>query len=135
MLNLSSNFLLYHTNVRSAVKNLDNYVTYLNNLQHKFSITGLSETWLNDSKADLINVLGYHCIHKYRCDRSGGGVSIFVRDDINYKPRPDLDIFNENMESVFIEIDRNGINVDKNIIVGIIYRPPNTDPNLFTSLP
>ena len=92
---------------------MGNYVTDLNNLNHKFSTIGLSETWLNNSKADLITVFGYHCIHNYRCNRSGGGVSIFVRHDIKYKPRPDLDIFNENMKFLFIEIDRNGINVDK----------------------
>ena len=49
------------------------------------------------------------------------------------KPRPVLDIFYDSMEFGFIEIYRNEINVDENVIVGIIYIPHNTDPNLFTS--
>ena len=134
MLNVSNNFSLFHTDIRSAVKSLDNYATYLSNLNHKFSIIGLSETWPNGSKADMINVVGYHCIHKHSCDRSGGGVSIFVRDCIKCKPTPDLDIFYDNMASVFTEMDRNEIIVAKSEFVFIICRPPNTDPNLLTSL-
>ena len=40
-------------------------------------------------------------------------------------------MFNEHIESVFIEIDRSKLNVEKNVIIGVIYRPPNTDIEIF----
>ena len=32
---------------------------------------------------------------------------------------------------MFIEIDKSKLNVEKNIIIGVIYRPPNTDIEIF----
>ena len=46
-----------------------------------------------------------------------------------------LDIFYDNMEFGFIEICKNETNVDENVIVGIIYRPHNTDPNFCYKFP
>ena len=36
-------------------------------------------------------------------------------------------MFDKYIESTFIELDKSQTGSDKNIIVGIIYRPPNTD--------
>ena len=36
------------------------------------------------------------------------------------------------MESVFIEIEKNQTGHDKDVIIGVVYRPPDTDVNLFT---
>ena len=35
------------------------------------------------------------------------------------------------MECVTIEIEKHNFEVDKNIIVSVIYRPPNTDTDVF----
>ena len=38
---------------------------------------------------------------------------------------------NDNIESLFIEIDKDFIDKPKNAIVGVLYRPPGTDVNVF----
>ena len=47
------NFLsLLHVNARSAPKNLDKNILFLQNINIDFSVVGVSETWLNDSNVD-----------------------------------------------------------------------------------
>ena len=70
----------------------------------------------------------------YRSGRRGGGVSLYVREHIVYTCRTDLDIFDEYIESKFIEIDKKYINKKRNAIIGVIYRPPNGSVEQFTLL-
>ena len=70
---------------------------------------------------------GYNAVHKCRPLRSGGGVSIYIQDFLEYYTRDDLCNQNSTIESVFIEIDKDQIGKDKNLIIGVIYRPPNSD--------
>ena len=58
-----------------------------------------------------------------RSSKIGGGVGIYIANQMNYKIRSDLNLSDENIiESIFIELVTA---VGKNIIVGVIYRPPN----------
>ena len=52
-----------------------------------------------------------------------GGVGLYLADNFDFKCRPDL-VFSctECAESLFVEINRPK---EKNIIVGVVYRPPN----------
>ena len=127
----NKSFSLIHSNIRSIPKNLQNFESYLSNLNHDFSIIALSETWLKDHTVDLYNMKGYSSEHKYRKSRSGGGVSLYIMDSIEYCVREDLSIQNQYIESLFIEIGKDGINKTKNVIVGVIYRPPDTDLRIF----
>ena len=64
-----------------------------------------------------------------RADRShgkGGGVGIYIHNQLKFKLRPDLHI--SGSEDIFIEIINSK---SKNIIVGTIYRPPNNEIDLF----
>ena len=72
----------------------------------------------------------YSCF-EHRNDRPGGGVSIFIRDDIKFKLRSDLSAFNTNFESISIEIESTEASLDKNSIVSLMYRIPNTDISFF----
>ena len=68
---------------------------------------------------------------KCRSNKKGGGVSLYINEKIPFIERHDLNVFNEYIESVFIEIDKPKLNVEKNVIIGVIYRPPNTDIEIF----
>ena len=46
---------------------------------------------------------------------------------MEYTARNDLVTFNEYIESIFIEIDKECMNAKKNIVIGVIYRIPNTN--------
>ena len=120
-----------HFNLRSAPKNLCHVEDYLDCLDFSFPIVAASETWFNDSTVDLYELRGYQQENNYRENRRGGGVSIFIRDGIEYKLRPDLDIYNDAIETIFIEIEGKCVNSSKSQIVGCIYRPPNRDIAVF----
>ena len=94
-----------------------------------------SETWLTQDNIDQCNFKGFHPIHLIRPSNEnigfkskGGGVSIFVRDHLTFRPRNDLSIMQPFMECSFIEIQYNSIKY----LIGGIYRMPDTDINLFT---
>ena len=58
-------------------------------------------------------------------------VSIYVRDHISFIERPDLNQFDNSIESIFIEVNKDQLNTTKNILIGVIYRPPNQDMDIF----
>merc|ERR1711895_125947 len=93
----------------------------------EFSIIGISKTWLTANNESCYNISGYNSEHLYRNSERGGGVSIFIKANIKYKRRTDLDIINNNIEAIFIEIKSEEFNTKKNMVIGVVYRPPNTD--------
>ena len=69
------------------------------------SVIGISETWLrvNNSNDDIFNIPGYKFISNNRRHKHGGGVGLFIKDDLNFKLRSDLQSFDKKLyESIFI---------------------------------
>lgn len=119
---------LLHINIRSLQRNLHGLTNLLENLELKFSFIGITETWLRDSSHHS-DISGYNFIHEHRTDRAGGGVGLYVADNFESKCRSDLVFSNkECAESLFVEIIRPK---EKNLIIGVIYRPPNQCPQDF----
>ena len=96
-------------------------------IDYSFDILAISETKIQKGitpKNDL-TIEGYQQPYSVPTEATKGGVMLYVKDGINYKPRTDLEIYAPKaLESCFIEI----INPDKqaNEIVGEIYRHPST---------
>ena len=67
---------------------------------------GFSETWSTSANCSLYSIDGYNVESAYRSSRRGGGVLFYVREHIVYTCRTDMDIFDEYIESKFIEIDK-----------------------------
>ena len=56
---------------------------------------------------------------------------MYIKEGINYKPRPDLNIYkSKELESYFIEVVNQN---SANNIVGVVYRHPCMDPGTFNS--
>ena len=124
-------FSLLHLNARSINHNLTNLTDCLTTINHTFTIIGITETWLynRDQNSDYINISGYNFFQESRDDRSGGGIGLFIKSNINFKQRKDIAVFDsQSIESLFIEIMRPN---QKNAIIGIIYRPSSADLSLF----
>ena len=120
----TSCFSILHHNIRSINKNLPNLTDFLGTLNLDFDIIGLTETWLKNNQ-NIQPIENYFFIHNPRNDKTGGGVGLL------FKSRLDLDLNNYNvMETLFIELLKPK---EPNIIIGIIYRPPNADIDLFIS--
>ena len=88
---------------------------------------GVTETWLKDDDCDLFAIQICNVVEKHRQNRSGGGVVLFIKDNIEYTIRSELSTFNEKLESVFIEINKDTLTTDINIVIGVIFGIPDTN--------
>ena len=77
-------------NIRSLKANISSFEICLENTGLRFSIIGVSETWLNHVTCNLYNIHGYNLIETHRSGRTGGGVGIYVRHDISFEKGNDL---------------------------------------------
>ena len=84
--------------------------------------------WLNDFSPN-INIPGYHLELENRKGKKGGGLAILIKENLNYKSRPDLKekLKNSQTETCFVELKGS----QGNIILGSLYRPPNTPTKEF----
>ena len=46
---------------------------------------------------------------------------MFVRDSISFLKRLHLEIFNEYIESIFIEIEKTVFGMEMNVVIGVIF--------------
>ena len=126
-LNESTNiFSCIHMNCRSIGKNIDSVTSLLSALNIQFSAIGVSETWLRPGDS-MCNIDSYDFIGNGRERRRGGGVGIFIRKDLDFIHRSELDINTEFIESLFVEIKSS----HKNTIFSAIYRPPGCSVQYF----
>ena len=88
----------------------------------EIDVLAINETRMDDSvPTQSIAIQGYSWISKNR-NRSGGGVGFFIRDSINFRPRPDLNDLE--IEILTIQISKQNV---KPFLITTLYRPPN-DP-------
>ena len=104
---------------------------YLNSLSFKFSFIALSETWLDEYKQDLYELPNYTSINKFRENKKGGGDSLYIADYLPFNCRHDLEYFDSEMESLFIEIEGGMFNLECSLIIGVLYRMPNACVDVF----
>ena len=65
--------------------NLSCFENYLQLLFIEFAVLDITETWLNDSNYDLYHIENYDFVENHRTIQSGGGVGMFIHDQIGYK--------------------------------------------------
>ena len=105
----------------------------MSGLSANFNVICLTETWLTLSNFNLFGIDGYNHVGNCRPDRVGGGTSIFIKEYVPYYQRVDLEVNKECIESTFVEISsEQGVGL-QGVIVGSVYRPPNTNIEVFNS--
>ena len=126
---------IMHHNSRSILSEgrMDEYNILLNAINNPFHVIGFTETWLKKSNIDLVSFNGYSATHSVRNDNEisreiGGGLSLFVKENINFTVRNDLNLMSAYIETLFIEF----FHEEKKYVVGLIYRVPNTSIKDFT---
>ena len=86
----------------------------------KTAVFAASETCLDSSVNDSeIVIPGFSVVRKDR-NRNGGGVALFIRDNIPFNTRPDLNV--DGLEAVWVELL---LPRSKGILVSAMYKPPN----------
>ena len=110
-------------NIRSLKEKLAEIEIILNELKEKPHVIVITETWLKEDEIKFYNLKNYQSIANCRKDSRGGGIIIYIRDDINFNI-----ILNENFDKSHIGI----INLNElDIKICGIYRSPATSPKLF----
>lgn len=116
-----TNFSILHLNIRSILNKHDDLVAYLDSLVYKFSVIGLTETWLKNENIHDFPMSQYNFTGKVRDHKPGGGIGLYIHQSSQFRERNDLSInVDDIIESQFVELTK-----PNNTIVGVIYRPPN----------
>ena len=77
-------FKIAHLNLRSILNKMDDVRSLTHN--KRFDIFTFSEIWLNSSIKDSeLDIPGYTLVRHDRTSKRGGGMAIYVRNNIPYK--------------------------------------------------
>ena len=128
MPNYSNTYNLLHINCRSLSKNFDSLCSTLDCINIPFTAVAVTETWLKQHNDDVFTMPGYVFLSSNRLQKAGGGVGLYVFDELQYRQITDLTFVTDTIECIFVEIL---IESKKNLIIGCVYRPPNSDINIF----
>ena len=112
--NKKSDLALFHMNIKSLQFHSDELETF-------FQMLGITESRIKEANPPTVNIMlpGFTYEHMPTKSASGGALQ-YIKNGINYKLRPDLNINKDKeLESIFIEILTKN---SKNLLVGCIYR-------------
>ena len=122
-----NDFSILNLNIRSISSNIDILNSFLSTLNRQFDVLSFTESWLNETTKNLISINNYYSLHSLRPSKRGGGVSIFIKNNISSKLIESCSVSLPFIESLFFEIKHR----NKKIIIASIYKPPNGNNNLF----
>ena len=120
-------------NINPLQYHFDELQTFSSNCLINFQILGISESRLKTDISTTTNIQlpGFNIEHMPTKSANSSAL-LYIRDTINYKLRPDLNVEKEKeLESIFIEILQK---TSKNVIIGYIYRHPCMHPKEFNDL-
>ena len=120
----SRTFSILHYNIHSIERHIEEFRIHLQLFNFDFDIICISESKIVDGsepKCD-ISIPNYQAPISTPTEGTKGGVLIYVKAGINFKPRNDLKIYkSKELESAFIEIINKN---ESNTIIGAMYRHP-----------
>ena len=120
MISKSSQLKLMHLNTQSMLSTFNEFALIVN--KYPLDIITLSETWLKDNK-DRLEYVSFPCFSKdfrNRDNIKGGGVGAYIRDNIKYKQRKDIENTQPDMEHLWLEIQ--GKSKHSKLLLGNFYR-------------
>ena len=122
---------ILHLNIHSLELHIEELRTSLLLLDHQFDFLCISETKIKKNIAPKFDtsIDGYQEPVGMPTEAGKGGVCIYIKNGIDFKPREDLNMHKpRELESFFVEtINPRG----KNTVLGIVYRHPCMNPTVF----
>ena len=113
------NFTLCHANVRSLRGKFHEFRNFLKYLNSNLTIVALTETHLSKN-IDVNLHLKYYNSHNVYRNEYGGGIKVYIRNNVNATVLCNLSGVFDSYESLFLKIELD----NKSVYVGTIYRPP-----------
>ena len=122
----SKELKLCHLNVNGLFNKFGSIQILFTETLKNIHILGVTETHLNSViDSSLLSVDGYTFIRKDRTSGAGGGVGCYIRNDLNWERRSDLET--PEMEAIWIEIFQKN---SSSLLISIMYRPPDSSKHL-----
>ena len=116
-------FTIGQLNITSLVKHVEELRIFIH--EQPIDILCINETRLDNSISSAeVEICGYEIVRRDR-NRNGGGVAIYLRNNIPYVERSDL--IPENVEALCFEIRKPK---SKPVLVSTWYRPPDSNIEL-----
>ena len=117
----------FYTNATSLVNKWDAFNSHLIFLNYPHVVL-ITETWFNETS--ITNLDNYHLYDKRRNQCRGGGVAVYIRNDIVSNEITDKTLTSNKIEQIWCNIKTNR----DSILIGCIYRPPTSDNEYNKSL-
>ena len=92
-------YSLFHLNARSLAKNQDALAHLLANINHKFSVLAITETWVKESNVNDLSFEGYNFVSNHCANKIGEGVGLFI--DQNFSSCQSLMFLMQILRSLF----------------------------------
>ena len=122
----SQNFSLMSVNIRGMHTNFDVFEDTCRNHFNNIDVIGFCESKIDNGLSHLYQIPDYTSYHN--CKRPGsGGVSLYARRNLLTTKLSELSIMVDHFQSIFMKIKHN----NQYDVVGMVYRQPDTDPELF----
>ena len=125
---LTNPFSVFHTNISSLQHNGDNLLDLIADLEFKFDVVAVTETWNpEDKKHKFIPPVidGYSPYLGTTGSSLKGGCGMYINSDLSFNPRKDL---NTKIKTEECELETSWVELimDKqpNRLIGVVYRHP-----------
>ena len=113
-------------NIRSIKKKLQELEIFIESLVKKPDIIIITESWLKEDELKFFNLKNYQTIGNCRPNQRGGGIIIFINEDIKFNI-----VKNEHFEkNHLIVINSNDLNTK----IAAFYRSPSSNSDKFIEL-
>lgn len=117
-------FSAVHINTRSIKNRRDEIDLFYNSLSISFDVMLFTETWLTDNDEPSF-FRKYRYTGLNRKDKRGGGVAIYIKDNLSFHVIEDFSLLSPHAESLLVHLG--------SLLVAVVYRPPSGDMSTFLS--
>ena len=124
-----SDFSLLFNNIDGNFTNFDSLLVGLNKFSQTFSAIAICETNIDSSQKGLYEIKGFESFYQSKIEGKGkgSGLGLYIDEKYTCEGLPDLCICTTSIETLFLKIT----NTREEIVVGVVYRPPSGNVNLF----
>lgn len=119
----NKDFSILHTNIRSILKNFDEFLVFISAIKRSFDIIVLSETW-KVQQVDLFEIEGYKMIYNYGDLNQNDGIIVYLKKNIEFTYNV---VQIGDIKAIHLELS----GLEEKICITAIYRSPSTCPLLF----
>ena len=117
---------IVHQNINGIIGKIDKLRLLVADSKQQIGIFSITETHINDTvKNSDLNIPGYTIERRDRENGPHGGVVLYIRDDLTYQRRTELEV--AGLECIWIEIL---IPNTKSVLLAAMYKPPDNSKYL-----